>query len=144
MSSVYIDEHLCWNEHIHQVESKISKSCGILARLKHILPQRVLLTLYNSLILPYLNYCPLVWAGCSSDHKLNKILTIQKKAVRIINKSSFKAHSSPLFKKLNLLQIGDLSKLQLAVFMYKLHANQLPPSLKAYFTTKYQLVYTFI
>lgn len=132
---IIIDEHLCWNDHIHQVESKISKSCGILARLKHILPQRVLLTLYNSLILPYLNYCPLVWAGCSSDHKLNKILTIQKKAVRIITNSNFTAHASPLFKKLNLLNIRDLSKLQLAVFMYKFYANQLPPSFNSYFTS---------
>ena len=116
---VSIDEHLCWNYHIHQVESQISQSCGIMAKLRHLLPQRVLLTLYNLLILSYLNYCPLIWAGCSSENKLSKILTLQKKSVKIITKSSFTAHASPLFKKLNLVTINDLGQIQLAVFMYK-------------------------
>ena len=132
---ISIDEHLCWNHHIHQVESKLSKCCGILAKLKYLLPQRVLLTIYNSLILPYLNYCPIIWAGCNSENKLKKILTLQKKAVRSITKSSFTAHASPLFKKLNLLKISDLCRFQSAVFMHKFSTNQLPSSFNRYFTS---------
>jgi len=51
---VYINEHLNWADHIHQVKSKISRTCGILTKLSYHLPQSVLLTIYNTLCLPYL------------------------------------------------------------------------------------------
>jgi len=31
---VYINEHLSWADHIHQVKSKISKTSGILTKLR--------------------------------------------------------------------------------------------------------------
>jgi len=34
---VYINEHLNWADHIHQVKSKISKTCAILTKLKYLL-----------------------------------------------------------------------------------------------------------
>jgi len=57
---VYINEHLNWADHIHQVKSKISKTCGILTKLKCLLHQSVLLTIYNTLCLPYLQYCAII------------------------------------------------------------------------------------
>ena len=75
---VLIDENLSWSEHINLVTNKISKSVGIICKLKHILPASVLHTLYNSLVLPYLNYCTLIWAS-NKSYKLNKILLIQKR-----------------------------------------------------------------
>jgi len=54
---VYINEHLNRADHIHQVKSKISKTSGILTKLKYLLPQSVLLTIYNTLFLPYLQCC---------------------------------------------------------------------------------------
>jgi len=74
---VYIDQHLNWLDHVHQVENKISKTCGILSKLKYKLPKSILLAIYNSLILPYLHYCTLIWA-CGSQNKLKKLLIIQK------------------------------------------------------------------
>jgi len=49
MSRVYINEHLNWTGHVHQVKSKINKTCSILTKLKYLLPQSVLLTIYNTL-----------------------------------------------------------------------------------------------
>ena len=44
---------------------KVSKAIGILYRLKSIYPHtsRVLLILYNTLILPHYNYCILSWGS---------------------------------------------------------------------------------
>jgi len=69
---VYIDQHLSWSEHISQVKTKISKNCGVLNKLKHFLPQSTLLLIYNSLILPYLQYCAIVWASSKIDINKNK------------------------------------------------------------------------
>ena len=47
--------------HVIRVANKISKTIGIINKLKYQLPQTTLLTIYNSLILPHLNYCLLAW-----------------------------------------------------------------------------------
>ena len=52
-----LHESLSWDKHINHISLKVSKAIGMLYRLKSIYPHRVLLTLYNTLILPYFNYC---------------------------------------------------------------------------------------
>ena len=52
-------DSLSWDKHINHIFLKVSKAIGILYRLKSIYPHRVLLTLYNTLILPH--YCILSW-----------------------------------------------------------------------------------
>ena len=42
-----MDEHLSWRNHLDAVCTKLSRSVGVIFRLKYILPERVLITLYN-------------------------------------------------------------------------------------------------
>ena len=56
-----LHESLSWDKHINHISLKVSKAIGILYRLKSIYPHRVVLTLYNTLILPHFNYCILSW-----------------------------------------------------------------------------------
>ena len=52
------------------------------------------LTLYNTLILPHLSYCILVWGSkIQNNHPL---LLLQKKTVRNIANVDYIAHSEPL------------------------------------------------
>ena len=51
-----VDENLNWNAHIQKVSNKISRTLGVMCRLKNFLPLHVLRILYNSLILPHLQY----------------------------------------------------------------------------------------
>ena len=60
---VLIDEKLTWNNHISDVTNKISKNVGVIRKLSNLLPQRILFTLYNTLILPYLWYYNVVWTN---------------------------------------------------------------------------------
>ena len=73
---VTIDENRTWKYHIDELATKISKNVGIINRLKYYLLSRILLTLYNSLVLPYLNYSILTWGSFSS--KCNNLLILQK------------------------------------------------------------------
>ena len=52
-------------EYIH-VCKKLSKSISIIKKVKNILTSDTLKTLYNSLILPYINYCCQVWGNTSN------------------------------------------------------------------------------
>ena len=49
---------------------------------------RELTLLYNTLILPHLNYCAVVW-GRNYDSNTKRIMLLQKQAVRIIDKKNF-------------------------------------------------------
>ena len=51
-----IDEHLSWKPHIQKISNKIARTLGIMCRLKNFLPTQILRILYNSLILPHLQY----------------------------------------------------------------------------------------
>lgn len=53
---ITIDRKLIWKEHISVVSSGVSRSNGIINRLKDTLPKYVLLLFYNVLILPQINY----------------------------------------------------------------------------------------
>ena len=67
---VYIDEKLQWNEHINQISVKVSKIIGMLKKISHLLSTSVLLQLYNTLVLPYLNYYNMIWTAASESIQL--------------------------------------------------------------------------
>ena len=57
---VIIAENLNWNEHIRHITTSISRNVGLLCKMKKLIPCYTLV-IYNSLILPYITYCNLVW-----------------------------------------------------------------------------------
>ena len=50
---ISIDDYLKWKTHVNELLLEISKTIGVMSKLKHCLSKSILLTLYNSLILPY-------------------------------------------------------------------------------------------
>ena len=130
---ITIDKHLSWGQHINNVSSSIAKGIGILYKLKKFLPEHSLLMIYNALILPYINYCNIIWGNCSMT-KLDHIFLLQKKAVRICTKSSYLSHTDPLFKRLRMFKVYDINTLQIAIFMFKYHYEMLPPVFTNFFS----------
>ena len=116
-----MDTNLKWKKHTDKISNKCLKVTGVLNRLKHIFPQEIKSLLYNSLILPHINYCITVWGF----HR-NRITIIQKKAIRIITASSYISHTEPLFKQLNLLKVEDILTLQELKFYFKYNQGSLP------------------
>ena len=90
-------------------------------RLKHIVPSEIILIIYNGLIKPHILYGLKCW-GFNQE----RILKLQKKAMRIIYSSGYISQSEPLFKKLNVLKIDGMFKLPLLTFCFDLINNNLP------------------
>ena len=118
---IILDNHLSWKPHINMVSQKISKTIGIMNRLKNTLPNDVLQIIYYSLVLPYLNYGILVW-GC----KCQNLSILQKRSVRLIVGEKYNAHTEPIMKFLKLLKVSDILKREEIRFIYKLHNKLLP------------------
>jgi len=123
---IYIDESLTWKPHINYISNKLSKSIGMIYKSSYYLPQEVKLSLYYSLVYPYLTYCNCVWSSTYPSN-LNRIFLFQKCIVRIISSSSYLAHTEPLFSKLKILDIFKLYSFFMATFMYKYINKLLPP-----------------
>ena len=130
---ITIDKHLTWNQHVNNISISIAKGIGSLYKVKNYLLEDSLLMIYNTLILPYLNYCNIVWGNCHKT-KLNHILLLQKKAVRICTNSTYLSHTNPLFHRLKVYKIHDINTLQIAMFMFKYNKELLPPVFSNFFS----------
>ena len=122
---ITVDNKLSWKPHIEALCKTISRNIGIIHRLKSHIPESSLITLYSSLISSYLNYGILAWGNAQST-LLNRLLLLQKKALRIICNVSPRSHANPLFSKYKILKIHDLYTYQLGQFMYNYNTNTLP------------------
>ena len=109
-----IDHHMTWSAHIQIISNIISRYVQIMNRIKRYLPQNILRTIYNSLILPHINYTILIWGFKSS-----RISNPQERVVRMISCSKYNAHAEPLFKSFNFLKVEDISKFKALKFYYK-------------------------
>jgi hypothetical protein len=116
-----VQENLSWKPHINKISLKISRTIGTLKRLQYSLPTATLKTIYNSLILPHLNFSVLAW-GMSCP----RLTLLQKKAIRIISRAKYNAHTEPLFKINNTLKISDIYDLKVMKFFYLYDKKTLP------------------
>ena len=90
-------------------------------QIKMVFTQQVLRILYNSLILPHLQYCILSW-GFKSD----RLFKLQKIAVQIITWSKYNAHTEPLLNTLNVFKLEDIMKIKSLKLYYRYKRNELP------------------
>ena len=132
-----IDNKLLWKQHTTNFCKSLSRNVGVINKIKCCFPSNILLNLYNTLILPYLNYGILAW-GNSSRMYLDRILVIQKRIIRIINHTDRLGHTDHLFYSNNVLKIYDLYHLRLGCFLYQLGRGELPTVLSLLFSKNVQ------
>ena len=82
--------------------------------------------LYYSLIYPYFYYCNIVRASTYKTN-LRRLVILQKRIIRIINKSHFNTYTDPIFKDLGILKFNDIHLLELGQFLYSCKNSFLPP-----------------
>ena len=106
---VYIDAQLSWKRHIEYTCSKLSKCTGIFLKARKKLHKSALISLYYSFAYPYFIYCNQVWGNTYSTN-LEKVVLTQKRLVRIITCSHYRAHTEPLLLANRLLSIKDINQ----------------------------------
>jgi hypothetical protein len=131
---IIVQADLKWNMHINSLANKISKTIGVINKLKPVLAAPHLRLLYQSLIEPYISYCCIVWASPEKHCSLETLFKLQKRAVRTILSVHYLAHSAPLFQKLSILNIYLLCLNQILIFVYKSTNFLLPSHCANYFT----------
>ena len=90
-------------------------------------PQLALL--YNTMVLPHLQYCLINWGNFKDDRNIklrDRILRLQKCFLRIVYGTHRLAHADPLFAQMNSLKIDDLFQQSVRCFSFKLFNNMVP------------------
>ena len=122
---VYIDNKLNWKKHISYIYGKVSRGIGIILKTRKVLNTESLKTLYYSFIYPYYNYCNHVW-GCTYETNLRPLILLQKWCIRVISFAKYRAHTDPLFKKLNIIKFLDINKYVYSRFMFRWYHEDVP------------------
>ena len=107
----------------YTINNKISKNIGILYKIRLNLSTQTLLKLYHALIQPCLEYCNI---AAGSKYLLDRVFRKKKKVVRAIVFANWNAHTSEIFKRLHILSVNNINKLQACCCVYRAINNLLP------------------
>jgi len=124
---VYFDVELNFKHHVKTICTRVSRALYMLRTCKNFLSENSLKTLYYSLVHCHLVYGNQIW-GCASESVITDLYRKQKAAIRIISNSSYRAHTEPIFKRLNILPLPSLIEFFKLQFMQRFIQGHLPPS----------------
>ena len=106
---------LSWKQHVSNISKKISRSIGIMYKLRPFLPLNVLKNVYYTLVYSHIVYAIEVW-GSTFKTEMDKILILQKKAMLLMTfMDSYPSIPGPLqpsgsiFSQLKTLKVMDIS-----------------------------------
>ena len=119
-------------DHINDIAVKLNRANTLLFKIRNFVNITILKTIYFAIFDSHINYANLVWA--QNSNAMSRILTLQKKAMRIITFQSRNCHSSPLFSKLKLLKFNDKVHLENVLLISKFINSLLPPVFNNWFT----------
>ena len=123
---VILDDRLSFKKHVENVTIKVSKFLYILYKLRNHFPTNVAINLYYSLVYPHLLYCITAW-GNTHNYILKPLEVLQRKILLHLNKIyNTRVNTSPLFKKMKLLKLRDIYKLNAAIYVYKINHSLCP------------------
>ena len=80
-----MDEGLSWSAHIGRVCNKTAQLLGVVGRAQNVLEKSTMLSLYNGLVLPHLQYCLMVWGDFKEGRNMslgNQLLRYQIRFTR--------------------------------------------------------------
>ena len=87
------------------------------------------MALYNSMVLPHLQYCLIVWGDFQEARNVvaaEGLLRLQKRFMGVIAGRRGRFHADPLFSEYGVLKIGDLYRQQLRVYAWQFWQGRLP------------------
>ena len=133
---ILIDPHLTWNYHIKSIAPKLARATGMLAKLRHFVPQKSLRNIYFGIFASIMNYGSQVWGQFMNEHVL-RVIKLQDKAIRIINFAQPHEPCSKLYQKSQILKFQDNININNYLYVHNSIHRKLPVSL----TDKFQYIH---
>ena len=132
---VHIDENLTWECHINELSKKIASGISAIKRIRYSVPYKTLLSIYNSLVQPHLDYCSSVWGSCSKSLS-QKLQKLQNRAARVITFSNYDRNTDELLRMVNWVKLDRQRLVDKSIMMYKIVNNMVPEYLSSHFVLR--------
>ena len=129
---VIIDEGLTWSEHIAHVCKKANRGLAAMRCARSFVPAETLMNIYQTMVLPHLDYCAPVWDTCGKGLR-DRVQKIQNRAGRIITRCDYSVRSKDILQSLGWDDIGTRHLKQKLITMYKTLNNEMPKYLHDFF-----------
>ena len=100
----------------------------MIAKLRHFIPPKIILQIYNSLITPYISYAKVVLSSADKCH-LNKILTLQKRVLRFMYFLGGRDHAILLFLNADILPVTFLYYENICCLMHDVCYERVPKNI---------------
>jgi len=114
---LHVDNLLTWKAHIeNNLYTRHAGKLALMCRIKQYLPYKARKTLYNSYILPHMDYCSTLWANATTPYRIYKH---KRRAASIITDSEYRAPSDPLLEQSNWLSLPERVKYRQSQLVYK-------------------------
>ena len=129
---VQLDEKLSWKFYVKNSRKKLSKTSGLIFKLRHYVPLSTCRIVYYSMFHSNILYSLINW-GRASNFLLREIELLQNKFIRACLFQPRKTYVNLLFSKFQALKLMDMINMEFAKFMYKYENHMLPSSFDNYF-----------
>ena len=126
---IIFDNLLKFDKHIDKTCNKIARTIGFIRQIKQYLPRKVLIMLYNGLILPHIDYGLVIW-GRSSQCFTSKLQRLQNRYARLVLNADFFTPHTSLLRQLNWQSVLQRVDYQFCLFMFKVINGLVPEYLK--------------
>ena len=129
---VRTDKFLHWHNQKNNITMKLNRAKALLLKIRNYVNLKTLRNIYYAIFDSHLTYSCIVWA--QNINTVNRLIILQKKALRIMNFKDQLFHSSPLFSENNILKFIDKITLENILFFNKSINRQVPPIFYDWFT----------
>ena len=133
---ILFDPNLTWKQHILFISSRISKSFGIISRLRHFDPTDTLLSIYRSLTLCYITGNA-VWDQAAQTN-LGTLLILRKRTRHLIHFAPYRSHAIPLFDQYNILPLNFQYRKSACIIMQQ--TNRCRKTFPTYFFIQHKCI----
>ena len=134
---VFVDNNLCWSEHVKHITKKIASNVWLLSKIKTYLPLEHRVQFYKSYIQPHIDFCNIIWGNALEANRL-RVFQMQKRAVRVILDYNVD-DTTEAMKSLNIMSFYDRLFLRKAKFMFKVYHNMTPTYINENFNLRSNL-----
>ena len=121
-----------WFNRVQPIIIKVSRTVQLIEKLRHFLPTPTLLNIYQALIAPYLTYGLTVWGQACKSY-LDKLLKLQKRALRFIYFSDHNKNAIPLFVDAHILPPNFVYYESIANLMFDVRNRTAPSNIQDLF-----------
>ena len=129
---VTIDEHLSLKSHVDSLRQKLSRSNGLLAKLRYYVSPSILRSVYFAIFDSRLRYSCQVW-GQSSQGNISCLKSLQDKALRIMNFKMSRDNCEQLYHSTSILKFSDMINFYNSLLPFDQLKESLPEAFDFYF-----------